>query len=115
MMCVYVCALITFINDFNLCLIFHYYYSTASSTIPEQQQTVTAQKTSSNGSGSKVLQRVISLTTANHNDSNNFTKQTTKPSFIPEKLQFSAYEKFEGEFFTLLINDIRHSPLVNLT
>jgi hypothetical protein len=50
----------------------------------------------SNGSGSKVLHRVISLTTANHNDSNNYAKPA-KPSFIPEKLQFSAYEKFEGE------------------
>lgn len=87
----------------NYCYYYYYYLCTASSTIPEQQN-VTTQKVSSNGSGSKVLQRVISLTTANHNDSNNFTKQTTKPSFIPEKLQFSAYEKFEGELFTILIN-----------
>lgn len=86
----------TFINDFNLCLLL---FITASTTIAEQQQQQqnVTQKASSNGnSGSKVLQRVISLTTANHNDSNNFAKQT-KPSFIPEKLQFSAYEKFEGE------------------
>ena len=59
----------------------------------EQQQ----QKTSNS-----VLHRVISLTTANHNnDNNNFTKSTKPTStaaFIPEKLQFSAYEKFEGEF-----------------
>ncbi|XP_070509313.1 protein cappuccino-like isoform X2 [Chironomus tepperi] len=83
----------------------------SSSTIPEQQ-TVTTQKVSSNGSGSKVLQRVISLTTANHNDSNNFTKQTTKPSFIPEKLQFSAYEKFEGQ---MLMNWFIQSIPASLT
>lgn len=74
--------------------------STAPSTVPEQQpQNVSTPKISSNGSGSKVLHRVITLTTASHNnnsDNNNFTKQT-KPAFIPEKLHFSAYEKFEGE------------------
>ncbi|CAG9798032.1 unnamed protein product [Chironomus riparius] len=84
----------------------------SSSTIPEQQ-TVTAQKSvTSNGSGSKVLHRVISLTTANHNDSNNFTKQTTKPPFIPEKLQFSAFEKFEGQ---MLMNWFIQSIPASLT
>lgn len=63
----------------------------------EQQQ----QKTSNGSTGNSVLHRVITLTTANHNnDNNNFTKSTKPTStsaFIPEKLQFSAYEKFEGE------------------
>lgn len=72
-------------------------------TAPPEQQTVTAQtptkssgnghnNKASNGSG-KVLHRVISLTTANHDKT--LTKQS--PTYVPEKLHFSAYEKFEGE------------------
>ncbi|KAG5675766.1 hypothetical protein PVAND_005643 [Polypedilum vanderplanki] len=64
--------------------------SVASTTSSEQQ------KVTHSSNGSKVLHRVITLTTANHNDNSNYVKQT-KPAFIPEKLQFSAYEKFEGQ------------------
>lgn len=78
----------------NLCSIFIYIAATTTATCEQQQPQMKA--AASNGSGSKVLHRVISLTTANHNDSSNYAKPA-KPSFIPEKLQFSAYEKFEGE------------------
>lgn len=51
-----------------------------------------------NGSGGKVLHRVITLTTANHGDNNLAGKTTAaKPAYVPEKLHFAAYEKFEGE------------------
>lgn len=70
----------------------------AATTTLEQQPTLAStaviQKTSN---GNSVLQRVISLTTANHSNENNSFTKPTKPTFIPEKLQFSAYEKYEGE------------------
>lgn len=53
---------------------------------------------SSNGSGisgGNVLQRVITLTTASHVEHK--TPPKTPPAYVPEKLHFSAYEKFEGE------------------
>lgn len=69
---------------------------------PTEQQSVTPTLSanssnvvskSANGSGS-VLQRVISITTANQS-----AKPVSKQShaYVPEKLHFSAYEKFEGE------------------
>lgn len=82
-------------------LVVDFIFKFIAATASTEQQTVTPSiQKSSNGSGSKVLHRVISLTTANHNDNNNFSKPT-KNSFIPEKLQFSAYEKFEGECFVM--------------
>lgn len=72
---------------------------------PPEQQTVTTPTLTnnnivkaSNGSG-KVLHRVITLTTASHSDNNLAGKTTPKqsPAYVPEKLHFSAYEKFEGE------------------
>lgn len=75
--------------------------ATTTTTIEQQQPSVTSIQKTSNGNNS-VLHRVISLTTANHsNENSNFTKPT-KPTFIPEKLQFSAYEKFEGERFEFI-------------
>jgi hypothetical protein len=74
----------------------------ASSSSSEHQTAIASTPKSTNGSTSKVLHRVISLTTANHND--NFTKTTNnnaKSTLISEKLQFTAYEKFEGENFCL--------------
>lgn len=71
------------------------------------EQTVTAQtptKSSGNGNNSKasngsgkVLHRVISLTTANHDNVSGKTAAKQSPTYVPEKLHFSAYEKFEGE------------------
>ena len=74
---------------------------------PPEQQTVTVQtptnssgninnNKASNGSG-KVLHRVISLTTANHDNLSGKTTAKQCPAYVPEKLHFSAYEKFEGE------------------
>jgi hypothetical protein len=51
-----------------------------------------------NGSGS-VLHRVITLTTADSNlsSSRTLSKPPIPPTFVPDKLHFSAYEKFEGK------------------
>lgn len=75
-------------------------------TAPSEQQTVTtptqvtgngsSSVAKSNGTG-KVLHRVIALTAGNHGDGNQAGKGTPKPAYVPEKLQFSEYEKFEGE------------------
>jgi hypothetical protein len=50
-----------------------------------------------NGSGS-VLHRVITLTTADSNlsSSRTLSKPPIPPTYVTEKLHFSAYEKFEG-------------------
>lgn len=76
-------------------------------TAPPEQQTVTTQtptKSSGNGSNNKasngsgkVLHRVISLTTANHDNLSGKSVTKQSPQYVPEKLHFSAYEKFEGE------------------
>lgn len=52
---------------------------------------------SSNGSGNSVLHRVITLTTANHDSNHAGKAKPPPPAYVPEKLHFSAYEKFEGE------------------
>lgn len=71
---------------------------------PSEQQSVTTPTQTSdgnakatNGSG-KVLHRVIALTAASQSD-NLSGKPTSKssPPHLPEKLRFSAFEKFEGE------------------
>lgn len=68
---------------------------------PSEQQTVTtptqtpSNVKTTNGSG-KVLHRVIALTAAGHGDGG---KPRTSPPHIPEKLRFSAFEKFEGKLF----------------
>jgi hypothetical protein len=105
-LCSHVCAIYIyniFINKLNLCRVLYLcaMYTAAAAAIEQQQPSVTTStKTTSNGNSSSsansVLHRVISLTTANHNENNNYTKPS-KPAFIPEKLHFSAYEKFEGE------------------
>jgi hypothetical protein len=74
----------------------------ATFAAPPEPQTVTAPTQSTPGSnnvksnGNSVLHRVISLTTG---DANLSAKPPTKPTpaYVPEKLHFSAYEKFEGE------------------
>lgn len=43
---------------------------------------------------SNVLRKVASLTL----DRNNLEKHIIKPKFVPEKLDFKIYEKFEGKF-----------------
>lgn len=57
-----------------------------------------------NGSGN-VLHRVISLTTAdsNLNMSRNQNKPPLPPTYIPEKLHISAYERFEGEYMYMCV------------
>jgi hypothetical protein len=87
------CRFTDLIEALNLCT-FH--------PVIAEQQTVTAPTQTGNvpkASNGKVLHRVISLTTANHGDKNHSGKTPPKPSplFVPEKLHFSAYDKFEGK------------------
>lgn len=70
----------------------------------EQQTTVSgsggnnkASNGNSSSSSNSVLHRVITLTTANQGDNNQTGKTPPKPAYVPEKLHFLAYEKFEGE------------------
>lgn len=72
---------------------------------PSEQQTVTSPTQTpggtakaTNGSG-KVLHRVIALTAANHGDNlgQKPSAKASSPPHIPDKLRFSAFEKFEGE------------------
>lgn len=42
-----------------------------------------------------VLRKVASLTL----DKNTIEQKVHKPRFVPEKLDFQLYEKFEGEFY----------------
>lgn len=47
-----------------------------------------------------VLKKVITFTLENNGEyaTTPTTCKTTRPSFVPEKLHFSAYDQFEGEF-----------------
>lgn len=83
--------MIQFNNEkFNLCIF----------PAPPEPQTVTATPGSNNvvkaSNGNSVLHRVITLTTADNNLSGKPPAKPT-PAYVPEKLHFSAYEKFEGE------------------
>ncbi|CRK93999.1 CLUMA_CG007525, isoform A [Clunio marinus] len=75
-----------------------------------EQQTVTQSIVSGSGStiksngsatssnGGKFLQHIIALTTSGKNDSNvGKSPKTQQSNFMPDKLHFSAYEKFEGQ------------------
>lgn len=44
---------------------------------------------------SNVVRKVASLTIL---EKNNISETITKPKFVPEKLDFKIYEKFEGKF-----------------
>lgn len=67
--------------------------TTASVTTPTLTSPSTGNVGKNSTSAGSVLHRVISLT-ATHAD--NMAK-VSKPAFVPEKLHFSAYEKFEGK------------------
>lgn len=43
-----------------------------------------------------VLKKVISFTLDQINNADCATEKTARPSFVPEKLHFSAYEQFKG-------------------
>ena len=45
-----------------------------------------------------VLKKVISFTLDQMNNADGATEKAARPSFVPEKLHFSAYEQFKGEF-----------------
>lgn len=44
-----------------------------------------------------VLKKVISFTFDQTNNVDCMTEKATRPSFVPEKLHFSAYEQFKGK------------------
>ncbi|XP_055592708.1 mucin-2 isoform X2 [Uranotaenia lowii] len=43
-----------------------------------------------------VLRKVVSLSAGKANEQTSVASRISRPSFVPEKLDFSAYEKFEG-------------------
>lgn len=45
-----------------------------------------------------VLKKVISFTLDQINNADCATEKVARPSFVPEKLHFSAYEQFKGKF-----------------
>lgn len=49
----------------------------------------------SSGSSGNVLRKVASITATANTDKKQL--EITKPSFVPEKLNFAAFEKFEGK------------------
>lgn len=50
-----------------------------------------------------VLKKVISFTLDQMNSTDCVTEQTARPSFVPEKLHFSAYEQFKGKKYSLAV------------
>lgn len=44
-----------------------------------------------------VLKKVISFTLDQMNNADDATEKAARPSFVPEKLDFNAYEQFKGE------------------
>lgn len=82
-------------ENFNLCT-FAAPPEPQTVTTPTQATTPGSNNVVKASNGNSVLHRVITLTTA---DSNLSGKPPTKPTpaYVPEKLHFSAYEKFEGE------------------
>lgn len=45
-----------------------------------------------------VLKKVASFTVERTNFENTTSSKVSRPSYVPEKLNFGAYEKFEGKF-----------------
>jgi len=72
---------------------------TPSSTLVQfssvQQQIAPVCSPTSQGDGN-VLKKVASFTVERTNSDNTASK-ISRPSYVPEKLNFGAYEKFEGE------------------
>lgn len=48
---------------------------------------------------SNVLRKVASLTLDKHTET-----KVIRPKFVPEKLDFQIYEKFEGQYYYNIIN-----------
>lgn len=66
------------------------------SSIPVQQQVASVCSSTSQGDGN-VLKKVASFTVERTNSDNTASSKISRPSYVPEKLNFGAYEKFEGE------------------
>lgn len=45
-----------------------------------------------------VLKKVITFTLDQKNNADYVNEKTSRPTFVPEKLHFSAYQQFKGEF-----------------
>lgn len=61
-----------------------------------QQQVAPVCSPTSQGDGN-VLKKVASFTVERTNSDNTAASKISRPSYVPEKLNFGAYEKFEGE------------------
>lgn len=48
-----------------------------------------------------VLKKVASFTVERTNFDNTTSSKISRPSYVPEKLNFGAYEKFEGKFVVI--------------
>lgn len=46
-----------------------------------------------------VLKKIVSFTVEQKNTAEHSASKATCPTFVPEKLNFSAYERFEGTFY----------------
>lgn len=68
--------------------------SVTSSTTSLNQQQLSQQTPLSDNQGN-VLKKVASFTTDGRSNDNGSAK-ILRPSFVPEKLNFATYEKFEG-------------------
>lgn len=77
------------------------FYSFIFSGLPEYKRhmSVPADLAKGNKDGI-VMQKVASLTL----NKAELESKISKPKFVPEKLDFELYEKFEGEQFNLLIH-----------
>lgn len=65
----------------------------AQSQLTDGQTLPSAQLTPEDGN---VLKKIVSFTVEKIH-SENATVKVSRPSYVPEKLNFSAYERFEGE------------------
>lgn len=57
-----------------------------------------------------VLKKIISFTLSQTNNADCATEKVARPSFVPEKLHFSAYEQFKGKFSS----DFQPLSMINL-
>ncbi|KAG4074898.1 hypothetical protein HA402_009323 [Bradysia odoriphaga] len=87
---------------------------TPSSIIVHQQPAApVCSSTTSQGDGN-VLKKVASFTVERTNSDNTASK-ISRPSYVPEKLNFSAYEKFEGQMLLNWMSSSSSQLLYNVS
>lgn len=68
---------------------------------PQQLQHQLNTMPSSTPEDGNVLKKIISISVEQFNNTEHSASKSvaaTRPTFVPEKLNFSAYERFEGKF-----------------